>query len=148
MSPSSSPDYAGDIDVRQAWALLEHEPKAQLIDVRTMAEWNFVGIPDLSALARRPHCIEWQQFPTMTTNPDFVAQAARALADAGAGQDAPVVLLCRSGARSRAAAIALTQAGYGKAFNIAGGFEGDLNREHHRGQTNGWKAAGLPWKQS
>lgn len=148
MSPSSSPDYAGDIDARQAWSLLETASQAQLIDVRTVAEWNFVGVPDLTSLGRRTHCIEWQQFPSMAPNPDFVAQAEAALAASGAGRDTPVLLLCRSGARSRAAAAALTATGYIKAFNIAGGFEGDLDGARHRGQVNGWKAAGLPWRQS
>jgi rhodanese-related sulfurtransferase len=66
----------------------------------------------------------------------------------GADKDAPVLFLCRSGARSRSAAIALTQAGYGRAYNVAGGFEGDLDGDRHRGHKNGWKAAGLPWKQT
>jgi len=59
-----------------------------------------------------------------------------------------VVFLCRSGARSRAAAIAMTAAGFAKAFNASGGFEGDLDALRHRGNNNGWKAAQLPWKQS
>lgn len=128
--------------------MLEREPKAQLVDVRTMAEWNFVGLPDLSPLGRRVHCIEWQQFPSLTTNPDFVAEAVTAIEETGADRSTPILLLCRSGARSRAAAIALTRAGFTKAFNIADGFEGDPDGQRHRGLTNGWKAAGLPWKQS
>ena len=59
-----------------------------------------------------------------------------------------MLLLCRSGGRSRAAAMALTAAGYAHAYNIAGGFEGDLNATKHRGGMNGWKAAGLPWNQT
>jgi rhodanese-related sulfurtransferase len=148
MVPSSSRDYAGDLDAAAAWALLEREPKAQLIDVRTVAEWNFVGLPDLAPLGRKVHCVEWQQFPSMAPNPNFVSQASAALDAAGAAQQTPVLFLCRSGARSRAAAIALTEAGFGQAFNIAGGFEGDLDGARHRGAVNGWKAAGLPWKQS
>jgi rhodanese-related sulfurtransferase len=58
------------------------------------------------------------------------------------------MFLCRSGVRSRAAAIAMTRAGFSRAYNIAGGFEGDLDGERHRGAANGWKAAGLPWKQT
>ena len=108
-----------------------------------MAEWNFVGLPDLSELGRQAHCIEWQAFPTGARNPGFVAEAGQVLAD----PSAPVMLLCRSGARSRAAAIALTEAGFAQAFNIAGGFEGDADAEGHRGNTNGWKAENLPWRQ-
>ena len=91
------------------------------------------------------HRIEWQTFPSGAQNPNFAAQAGAAL---GANKDVPVVFLCRSGARSRAAAMAMTAAGYTKAFNIAGGFEGDLDETRHRGTSNGWKAAGLPWTQS
>jgi rhodanese-related sulfurtransferase len=142
MSPSNpQSDYAGDLSVAEAWALLEKEPAARLVDVRTQAEWNFVGLPDLSPLGREAELVEWQMFPTMQVNPDFVEQA-------GGDKDAPVLFLCRSGARSRNAAIALTRAGYTRAYNIAGGFEGDLDGERHRGNRNGWKAAGLPWKQT
>jgi rhodanese-related sulfurtransferase len=141
--PTPAPNYAGDLSAAEAWELLRSDPKARLIDVRTTAEWNFVGLPDLSPLGQEAALIEWQMFPTMQPNPQFVAAAS-----AGADKDAPVLFLCRSGARSRSAAIALTAAGFGRAYNIAGGFEGDLDDERHRGHRNGWKAAGLPWKQS
>ena len=141
-SVSSSP-YAGDISATEAWERLKADPKAQLVDVRTRAEWNFVGLPDLASLGRQVHCIEWQSFPTGSQNPGFVVEAGQALAD----PSAPVMLLCRSGARSRAAAIALTQAGFAQAFNIAGGFEGDADPQGHRGNINGWKAEKLPWRQ-
>jgi rhodanese-related sulfurtransferase len=118
MAPSTSSDYAGDISATEAWDKLKADPGTQLVDVRTVAEWNFVGIPDLSPLGRQVHCVEWQSFPTGAPNPNFVAEAGDALPD----KNAPVLLLCRSGARSRAAAIALTRAGYARAFNIAGGF--------------------------
>lgn len=137
--------YAGDVSVTAAWDLLQKEPTSQLVDVRTTAEWNFVGLPDLSGLGRQVHCIEWQQFPGGSANAQFVAQASAAL---GGDKTIPVLFLCRSGARSRAAAMAMTEAGYTKAYNIAGGFEGDLDGQRHRGKTNGWKAAGLPWKQT
>lgn len=137
--------YAGDVNVTEAWGLLSGEPTAQLVDVRTVAEWNFVGLPDLATLGRTVHRIEWQMFPSGAQNPDFAAQASAAL---GADKDVAVFFLCRSGVRSRAAAMAMTAAGYTKCFNIAGGFEGDLDETRHRGKTNGWKAAGLPWVQS
>jgi rhodanese-related sulfurtransferase len=121
---SSSNDYAGDISPAEAWALLEKDRKARLVDVRTSAEWSYVGVPDLSGVGREAVLVEWQAFPTMRVNPAFVAEA------------------------ERAAAIAMTAAGYSRAYNIAGGFEGDPDGEHHRGQKNGWKASGLPWKQT
>jgi rhodanese-related sulfurtransferase len=142
MSSSSPLSYAGDISVQDAWDRLK--TGARLVDVRTMAEWNFVGLPDLSEVGREVACVEWQSFPSGAPNPGFVAQVA---AELGPDRAAPVLLLCRSGARSRAAAIALTQAGYAQAFNIAGGFEGDADGDGHRGQRNGWKAEGLPWRQ-
>ena len=148
MAPSSSTDYAGDVSAAEAWDALTADPRAQLIDVRTMAEWNFVGLPELSPLGRRVHCIEWQSFPSMAPNPDFARQAVEAVSQAGADRETPVFLLCRSGARSRAAAVALTAEGFTAAFNVAGGFEGDLDDDRHRGRRGGWKAAGLPWRQS
>jgi rhodanese-related sulfurtransferase len=148
MSSSPSHDYAGDLNVGEAWDLLARDPKAQLVDVRTVAEWNFVGLPDLSRIERKVHCIEWQGYPTMQPNSNFVADAAEAVQAAGAAPQTPIVFLCRSGARSRAAAMAMTRAGFQNAFNIAGGFEGDLDGEGHRSNISGWKAAGLPWRQT
>jgi rhodanese-related sulfurtransferase len=139
--------YAGDLDASAAWRLLSEDPKAQLVDVRTAAEWTFVGLPDLSALGRGVHTIEWQSFPEMEINADFATVAADALRRSGADENTPLLMLCRSGARSRAAAIALTRAGFKRAYNVAGGFEGDADAEGHRGQRNGWKAARLPWRQ-
>ncbi|HWC63401.1 MAG TPA: rhodanese-like domain-containing protein [Rhizomicrobium sp.] len=149
MSSSSSPSqYAGDVSVQEAWNMLKSDPQVQLVDVRTVAEWNFVGLPDLSGLNRKLHCVEWQQFPSGALNPAFVAETSGVLAAAGADAGTPVLFLCRSGGRSRAAAIAMAGAGYPKSFNVAGGFEGDLDAGRHRGNDNGWKAAGLPWKQT
>lgn len=147
MTIPSSQHYAGDISPQEAWARLEGDPRAQLVDVRTMAEWNFVGLPDLSPLGRRAHCIEWQTFPTMAVNPAFAAEAEGAVTAAGADRDTPIFFLCRSGARSRAAAAALAAVGFTQAFNVANGFEGDPDAQRHRGNINGWKAEGLPWRQ-
>lgn len=143
-----APDYAGDIDVQQAWDMLSSDPKAQLIDVRTAAEWTYVGLPDLAPVGRQVHAIEWQSFPSGEINPDFVRIAGEEMKRAGVANDAPLLFLCRSGARSKAAAIAMTRAGFAHAYNIAGGFEGNLDGEGHRGNVNGWKASGLPWRQN
>jgi len=145
---NANADYAGDLPVQEAWSLLQSDPKAQLVDVRTAAEWSFVGLPDLSGIGRKVHMVEWQTYPSMAVNPDFASVAADALAKTGAGKDTPVLFLCRSGARSRSAAVALTRAGFTRAFNVAGGFEGDVGPDGHRGHINGWKAANLPWRQS
>jgi rhodanese-related sulfurtransferase len=148
MSSESRPHYAGDIDPQEAWAMMKADSRAQLVDVRTQAEWSFVGLPDLSGLDRDIHRIEWQTFPTMAPNPSFVADAGQAVLRSGGTKDAPVFFICRSGARSRAAAIAMSGAGFSRAYNVAGGFEGDADRAGHRGTKNGWKAAELPWRQS
>lgn len=142
-NPSTA--YAGDLSPREAWDLLRREPDAQLVDVRTAAEWKFVGTPDLSPIGRKLHCLEWRCFPAMTPNPGFLAQLRAALSGK---TDASVLLLCRSGGRSREAAETLTAAGFTRCFNIAGGFEGDLDADGHCGRQYGWKAAGLPWTQT
>jgi rhodanese-related sulfurtransferase len=147
-SHGSSAEYAGDLSAQEAWSLLEREPRAQLIDVRTLPEWTFVGLPDLSSLGRDVKRIEWQAFPSMAANPDFVTEVSQAVSRSGADHDAPLVFICRSGARSRSAAIAMTRAGFSRAYNLAGGFEGDLDRDAHRGSQNGWKVSGLPWRQT
>jgi rhodanese-related sulfurtransferase len=135
--------YAGDIPPEEAWRLLKETPEAQLVDVRTAPEWSYVGLPALDALGKQTHRVSWQIYPAMQVNPDFVAEI-RAL---GVDPDQPVVLLCRSGVRSKAGAEALTAAGFTSAYNISGGFEGNHDALKHRGTVGGWKVAGLPWTQ-
>jgi rhodanese-related sulfurtransferase len=143
---SSSVGYAGDLGPRETWERLSREAAAQLIDVRTVPEWNFVGVPDLAPLQRQALLCEWQHFPS-APNGAFVQEVADALKKTSYRPGAPLFFLCRSGARSRAAAIALTEAGYGPCFNIKDGFEGALDTKRHRG-ASGWKAEGLPWIQT
>jgi rhodanese-related sulfurtransferase len=148
MSVGNMIGYAGDITPDQAWEILKRDSHAQLVDVRTAPEWAFVGLPDVAALGRELHKVEWQIFPQMAVNVDFVARVEERLRTSGAERATPVLFLCRSGGRSRAAAIALASAGYTQALNVAGGFEGDVDAAGHRGTIGGWKAAGLPWRQS
>jgi rhodanese-related sulfurtransferase len=136
--------YAGDLSPDEAYELLAREPDAVLVDVRTRAEWSYVGTPDLSALGRDVVLAEWVRFPDGARNPGFLD----ALAAATTSKDAPVVFLCRSGVRSGAAAEAATAAGYAAAYNVSEGFEGPPDRAGHRGKAAGWKVRGLPWKQS
>lgn len=142
-----SGDYAGDISVSEAWRVLSHDAGSVMVDVRTKAEWSFVGLPDLSGLGKQILTVEWQSFPGMGLNQAFADELGTLLAARG-GNQAPVLFLCRSGARSRSAAILMTSRGLAPCYNVAGGFEGDLDAARHRGGTNGWKAAGLPWVQS
>ena len=139
----SAESYAGDISVQEAWKLLSDDDSAVLVDVRTRPEWVFVGIPDMSGLGRETVFCEWQSFPTMQVNGEFAAQ----LRAKGIAEDQPMLFLCRSGQRSKAAAIAMTEQGFTRCYNVAGGFEGPPDGERHRGKVGGWKAAGLPWIQ-
>lgn len=137
--------YAGDLNVNEAWQMLSTDAKAKLVDVRTAPEWSFVGRPDLSSAGKAPLLLSWQIYPQMAVNADFVSKLTQELGDAN--KAAPVLFLCRSGARSKAAAIAMTAAGFQRCYNIAGGFEGDRDGVGHRGTISGWKHAGLPWTQ-
>ncbi len=138
-------DYAGDVTLEQAWALLSGDTTARLVDVRTAPEWSFVGRPDLQSIGKSVLPLSWQHYPQMAVDPDFVAKLRTELGDTPG--EAPLLFLCRSGARSKAAAIAMTAAGYQRCYNIVGGFEGDRDTDGHRGKVNGWKVAGLPWLQ-
>jgi rhodanese-related sulfurtransferase len=136
--------YAGDITPEQAWKLLSDNPQAVLVDVRTDAEWCFVGMPDLSSLGRDVVYIEWNRADGQR-NENFLAELSEQVtADA---DDRPVVFLCRSGNRSISAAEAATEAGIAPSYNVLDGFEGHLDDAGHRGGS-GWRAIGLPWKQS
>lgn len=136
-------DYAGDLSPRQAWDLLASDPDAVLVDVRTSAEWQWVGGADLSALGKRTLGIEW-----MTSAGQPNERFVEHLGEAGIDAETPVLFLCRSGGRSAAAASLATAAGYRTAYNVAEGFEGDPDAAGHRGTVNGWKVAGLAWRQS
>lgn len=148
MTLGSQSDYAGEVSVAEAYETVLREPKAHVVDVRTRPEWSFVGVPDLSAAGKDVILVEWQRYPSMEVATDFVAAVENELARTGAGRDDSVLFLCRSGVRSLAAARAMTAAGWSKAFNIEGGFEGPLDSGRKRGSIGGWKAAGLPWYQS
>ncbi len=128
-------DYRGAVTPEEAWQMVQ-AGDARLIDVRTRFEREYVGhVPDSAS-------VEWKQWPKMEVNPNFLAELKQA-----AGKDDLIVLLCRSGLRSHAAAVLATQAGYGSVFNILGGFEGDLDEQQQRGKRGGWRKAGLPWVQ-
>ncbi|WP_434776945.1 rhodanese-like domain-containing protein [Neisseria sp. Ec49-e6-T10] len=129
--------YYGLASAAETWAVLQQTTDAILIDVRTQAEFQFVGhVPD-SVL------IEWKSFPGMKTNEHFLEQLQKITK-----KDQIIFLLCRTGARSHDAALAATAIGYTHLINIEHGFEGDKNAAGHRGCVNGWKASALPWIQS
>ena len=131
--------YAGDLTPREAFDLVQHDPDAVLVDVRTEAEWRFVGVP--SGLDREPVLASW-----LPVDPErFLRELAAAGIAPGTGR--AVVFLCRSGQRSVAAADTATAAGIAPSYNVLEGFEGPLDADGHRGGS-GWRAAGLPWRQS
>jgi len=139
--------YAGDVEPAEAWRILSESQDAILVDVRTRAEWGFVGIPDLNMIGKKVVLQEWQKFPTMERQADFESAMVQHLQEINANKSTPVFFLCRSGARSMAAAIELSMAGYENCYNVKDGFEGPLNEARHRGGQAGWKASGLPWQQ-
>lgn len=128
--------YAGALTPAEANEVWQLAPGARLVDVRTRAEWDWVG--------RVPGAIEieWVSYPGNKTNPGFMAQLKREV-----DPQSLVLFLCRSGARSDMAARAALEAGYLEAFNVLEGFEGDKDARGHRNRIGGWRHAGLPWVQ-
>jgi rhodanese-related sulfurtransferase len=148
MPEMNSGGYAGDVMPRQAWDGLASTPDAVLVDVRTAAEWAYVGVPLLAPIGKQAALVEWDEFPSGRLVPDFLGRLTAELDRLGASRDTPIYFLCRSGNRSKHAAIAATAAGYTQAFNVAHGFEGRLGPDRHRDSSESWKGAGLPWVQS
>jgi rhodanese-related sulfurtransferase len=140
--------YAGNLSIADAYAILTEDEKSVLVDVRTQPEWTYVGVPDLGRLGKTPIFLEWQIYPSMQVAADFTPRLVAALKARGADRSTPVLFICRSGVRSRSAAIALTGAGWSRCYNIAEGFEGGLDETRKRGALGGWRARGLPWTQS
>jgi rhodanese-related sulfurtransferase len=135
-----------DVPAADTWARLENDKAATLIDVRTRAEWMFVGLPDLSSIGRQVVTLEWQTLDGQI-DPRFVDRLSSLLEQAGREKDTQLFFICRSGARSRAAAEAMASAGYSRCHNVTDGFEGPPDANRHRGKVAGWKAAGLSWAQ-
>jgi rhodanese-related sulfurtransferase len=125
------------IEPKEAYEFLKANPEAVFIDVRSEMEHMFVGHPRGSIL------IPWVDGPDWEIDPQFVAHARKA-----ASVNRPVVLICRSGRRSADAGEALEKAGMKEVYNVAHGFEGDLDDTHHRNSHNGWRFDGLPWAQT
>lgn len=136
--------YAGEVTPEEAWETLKEEANSVLVDVRTPPEWAFVGGPKLTELNKRTVQLPWRMFPSFEVNAKFQEQF-----DAlDLPKDTPIFFICRTGGRSLDAAVAMSESGYEKSFNVMGGFEGDVSESGHRGETNGWKAAQLPWEQA
>ena len=147
MSTQTGDRAVDDVDVEAVWKTLQSSPRSQLVDVRTRAEWTYVGIPDLRPVGKRTVLVEWQTFPDQAVDPRFAERLAGELKALGVQLDDDLFFICRSGSRSLAAAKAMAAAGYRACHNVACGFEGPLDDERHRGSVRGWKAASLPWQQ-
>ena len=135
-----------EVNPDAAWAMLQADPGAILLDVRSRMEHEYVGRPPMAI-----H-VAWQEPPEWKLDADFVQKVRarlRELRGTDAGMESiPVLAICRSGARSMAAGRALEAAGFVKVFNIAEGFEGQRDQDGHRSTVNGWRFRGLPWVQS
>ena len=136
-----------DVSVVDVWERIKSDATAVLVDVRTRAEWTYVGLPDLSSIGKKPVTVEWQTYPAGQVDPQFAARLAAALDEAGVGTEIEIFFICRSGGRSKAAAAIMATMGFTRCRNVADGFEGPLDQLRHRGRIGGWKAAGLPWVQ-
>ena len=138
-----------ELDVGSVWGRLKADQTAQLIDVRTKAEWTYVGVADLTGIGKEPVLIEWQSFPSSRPDPNFAGALDSELSARGLEKTANLYFICRSGARSLSAAKAMAALGYGNCHNVTDGFEGPVSSgpTRHRGNVAGWKFAKLPWMQ-
>ena len=127
-------DYAGSLTPQEAMEVWQLAPGARLVDVRTRAEWNWVG--------RVPNAveIEWQGYPGFALNPHFIAELKHRIS-----HESLVMFICRSGVRSHNAACLATEAGFSACYNVLEGFEGNVDASGQRGKLGGWRFAGLPW---
>lgn len=142
MQPDLPAPKTDEIAPELAWQMLKELPGTKLIDVRTVPEWLYVGLPDIGATAGALLQISWHIFPDMKTNEAFSEELRRA-----ASPKDVLLFLCRSGGRSLVATRAAREAHFKLSYSIRGGFEGPVNEHGHRGQVEGWKFASLPWKQ-
>ncbi len=124
----------------EAWQLIQDQPNALLVDVRSQMEFLFVGHPTGAI-----H-IPWIDEPDWTVNPHFVTQVRQAILGGATGA-AIILLICRSGVRSLEAGQTLVDAGLKQVYNVAEGFEGALDENHQRSSRGGWRFHGLPWEQ-
>ncbi len=138
-------DKVVTLSSKQAWQMLQDNPKAILVDVRSDMEYLFVGHPTGAV-----H-IPWIDYPEWQINPNFAAELRKTIlggiCHGASNEGVPVILICRSGKRSLEAGDSLISEGFCDVYNIEDGFEGELDKEHHRGTHGGWRSEGLPWQQ-
>ncbi|GMR15736.1 MAG: rhodanese-like domain-containing protein [Gammaproteobacteria bacterium] len=133
------------VSATKAYELIQNDPRALLIDVRSNMEFLFIGHPE-DAIS-----IPWIDEPDWEINPHFAAEVRKLILgglehDSG-GHNVPIFLICRSGKRSLEAGKLLLSVGFHDVYNIEDGFEGELDEDHHRSTLAGWRFNGLPWNQ-
>ncbi len=129
--------YEGALLPVEAYEILQSAPGAKLVDVRTRAELDWVGrIPGAVE-------IEWATYPGLKPNQNFAAELEQQVSP-----ESLLLFICRSGARSHAAAAVATRSGFPDCYNVLEGFEGDPDGDKQRNTLNGWRKLGLPWSQS
>ena len=133
------------ISPREAYDLLQKEPAAAFIDVRSDMEYLFIGHP-IGAVN-----IPWIDEPDFVVNPDFEREVRKLILggviEYTDHDSVPVILICRSGNRSEEAGNLLISQGFQHVYNVTDGFEGELDDDHHRSTLGGWRFSGLPWEQ-
>ncbi|MEK6745613.1 MAG: rhodanese-like domain-containing protein [Pseudomonadota bacterium] len=135
--------YAGEVSPEEAFDYISVNPSI-LVDVRTVPEWQFTGMPNLAGTPSKLLTVSWKIYPSFAQNPKFIEELT---SDSSVHIDTPLFFICRSGGRSLDAAVAMTKVGHRYCFNVTGGFEGDADEIGHRSKKSGWKYNNLPWMQ-
>ena len=140
-----SDEQVKSITSPEAWQIIQDNPRAVLIDVRSNMEFLFIGHPK-GAIS-----VPWIEEPHWTINPNFADEVRKVMLGGVSHLNdvasAPVVLICRSGKRSLEAGKLLLKEGFTGVYNVTDGFEGELDDSHHRSTLGGWRFHGLPWEQ-
>jgi len=140
-----SDNKPSNISATEAWGLIQKEARTVFIDVRSEMEFLFIGHP------KGAQHIAWIDEPDWNINPNFVREVRKLILggviSSSASDSVPIILICRSGKRSEEAGVVLMEAGFQDVYNVAEGFEGDLDEDHHRSTTGGWRHDNLPWEQ-
>lgn len=141
------------ITPKECWGKLQEEEMSFLIDVRTTAEWTYVGVPNLATIGKELICVEWLRAgPIQDPNKTFADTVHHYVSPVEEKKGAQpktskLYFICRSGQRSLKAAEEMSARGWTHCYNVAEGFEGTLDDDKHFGTQSGWKVAGLPWIQ-
>jgi len=142
---SEDNDKLGKLTPQQAWGLIEEDHRAVLVDIRSSMEFLFVGHP-----AGAVH-VAWIDEPDWVVNPHFVTEIRQLMLGGVTCEPgeacAPIILICRSGKRSKEAGLKLVEAGLENVYHVTEGFEGELDEHHQRSKVGGWRFHGLPWEQ-